>query len=74
MDRALLTGNPHCILEGLIIGAYAIGSHQGFIYTRHDSPQLIQSVETALERAREIGLLGENILGSGFNFDVRSTL
>ena len=70
MDRALLTGNPHCILEGLIIGAYAIGSHQGFIYTRHDSPQLIQSVETAIEMAREAGLLGDNILGSGFSFDV----
>ncbi|MGD8388774.1 MAG: NADH-ubiquinone oxidoreductase-F iron-sulfur binding region domain-containing protein [Desulfobacteraceae bacterium] len=70
MDRALFTGNPHCVLEGLIIGAYAIGSHQGFIYTRHDSPQLIRNIETALAKAREYGLLGENILGSGFDFDV----
>jgi len=70
MDRALFTGNPHCVLEGLIIGAYAIGSHQGFIYTRHDSPQLIQNIETALAKAREYGLLGDDILGSGFDFDV----
>ncbi len=70
MDRALFTGNPHSVLEGLIIGAYAIGSHQGFIYTRHDSPQLIKNINTALEKAREYGLLGENILGTGFSFDV----
>jgi NADH-quinone oxidoreductase subunit F len=70
MDRALFTGNPHKVLEGLIIGAYAIGSHRGFIYTRHDSPQLIEHIETALARAEEYGLLGENILGSGFDFTV----
>jgi NADH-quinone oxidoreductase subunit F len=70
MDRALFTGNPHKVLEGLIIGAYAIGSHQGFIYTRHDSPQLIKHIETAIATAEEYGLLGEDILGSGFNFSV----
>ena len=70
MDRALFTGNPHKVLEGLIIGAYAIGSHQGFIYTRHDSPKLIEHIETALAQAQECGLLGEDILGSGFNFKV----
>jgi NADP-reducing hydrogenase subunit HndC len=70
MDRAIFTGNPHCVLEGLIIGAYAIGSHQGFIYTRHDSPQLRKNIYTALAKAKEYGLLGENILGSGFNFNV----
>jgi NADH-quinone oxidoreductase subunit F len=70
MDRALFTGNPHSILEGLIIGAYAIGAHQGFIYTRHDSPQLRDNIAVALTQAEEYGLLGENILGSGFNFDV----
>ncbi|MDH4258401.1 MAG: NADH-quinone oxidoreductase subunit F, partial [Candidatus Aminicenantes bacterium] len=70
MDRALFTGNPHCVLEGLIIGAYAVGSHQGFIYTRHDTPQLKSNIETALAQAEEYGLLGENILGSGFNFNV----
>jgi len=70
MDRALFTGNPHLVLEGLIIGAYAIGAHQGFIYTRHDSPQLIAHIERALAQAEEYGFLGENILGSGFNFRV----
>jgi NADH-quinone oxidoreductase subunit F len=70
MDRALFTGNPHSVLEGLIIGAYAIGSHQGFIYTRHDSPQLRNTIAVALAQAEEYGLLGENILGSGFNFNV----
>ena len=70
MDRALFTGNPHKVLEGLIIGAYAIGSHQGFIYTRHDSPQLIKHIEKALAQAEDYGLLGEDILGSGFNLHV----
>jgi NADH-quinone oxidoreductase subunit F len=70
MDRALFTGNPHKVLEGLIIGAYAIGSHRGFIYTRHDSPQLIEHIESALAQAEEYGFLGEDILGSGFNLKV----
>jgi NADP-reducing hydrogenase subunit HndC len=70
MDRAIFTGNPHNVLEGLIIGAYAIGSHQGFIYTRHDTPQLKKNIDIALAKAEAYGLLGENILGSGFNFNV----
>ena len=70
MDRALFTGNPHSVLEGLIIGAYAIGSHHGFIYTRHDTPQLKDNIDIAVAKAEEYGLLGENILGSGFNFNV----
>jgi len=70
MDRAIFTGNPHLVLEGLIIGAYAIGARQGFIYTRHDSKQLRKNIDRALEQARQCGLLGDNILGSGFNFDV----
>ena len=70
MDRALLSGNPHIVLEGLIIGAYAIGSYQGFIYTRHDTPQLRDNIAVALTQAEEYGLLGDNILGSGFNFNV----
>jgi len=68
MDRTLLMGNPHSVLEGLIIGAYAIGSHKGYIYTRHDTPLLVDNVSTALNQAKEYGLLGKNILGSGFNF------
>ncbi|HBR22480.1 MAG TPA: NADH-quinone oxidoreductase subunit F, partial [Nitrospiraceae bacterium] len=70
MDRALFQGNPHCILEGLIIGAYTIGAHQGFIYTRHDSPHLRKSIETALAKAEEYGFLGDNIMGSGFSFNI----
>jgi NADH-quinone oxidoreductase subunit F len=70
MDRAMLTGNPHKVLEGLIIGAYAIGAQQGYIYTRHDSPQMAEHIQAALTQAEELGLLGENILGSGFSFRV----
>lgn len=70
MDRAIFTGNPHSVLEGLIIGAYAIGAQKGFIYTRHDSPQLKNNIYLALDKAREYGLLGDNIMGSGFDFDV----
>ncbi|MBW1706750.1 MAG: NAD(P)H-dependent oxidoreductase subunit E [Deltaproteobacteria bacterium] len=70
MDRALFTGNPHSVLEGLIIGAYAIGSHQGFIYTRHDAPRLKNNIDMAVAKAEEYGLLGENILGSGFDLHV----
>jgi len=70
MDRAIFTGNPHCVLEGLIIGAYAIGSHQGFIYTRHDTLRLKNNIDIAIAAAEEYGFLGENILGSGFDFHV----
>ncbi|MFP3975270.1 MAG: NADH-ubiquinone oxidoreductase-F iron-sulfur binding region domain-containing protein [Dehalococcoidia bacterium] len=70
MDRSLLEGNPHSVLEGLTIGAYAIGSHQGFIYVRQEYPLAVENLNIAIEQAREHGLLGENILGSGFNFDV----
>jgi len=71
MNRALMEGNPHSILEGLIIGAYAIGSHEGFIYVRQEYPLAIENMETAIKQAEEIGLLGEDILGSGFDFKVK---
>lgn len=71
MDRALMEGNPHSVLEGLIIGAYAMGSHNGFIYVRMEYPLAVENSRLALEQAREYGLLGENILGMGFDFDVR---
>ena len=71
MDRSLLEGNPHSVLEGLIIGAYAIGSHEGFIYVRQEYPLAVENVTIALEQARKYGLLGKNILGSGFDFDVK---
>ncbi len=70
MDRSLLEGNPHSVIEGLIIGAYAIGSHQGFVYVRQEYPLAVSNLQIALEQARKHGLLGKDILGSGFDFDV----
>jgi NADH:ubiquinone oxidoreductase subunit F (NADH-binding)/(2Fe-2S) ferredoxin/NAD-dependent dihydropyrimidine dehydrogenase PreA subunit len=70
MDRSILEGNPHSVLEGMIIGAYAIGSHDGYIYVRHEYPKAVETFTKALIQAAEYGLLGQNILGSGFNFDV----
>jgi len=70
MDRSLLEGNPHSILEGLIIGAYAIGSSAGFIYVRQEYPLAVENTEYALEQLRQLGLLGPDILGSGFDFDI----
>jgi (2Fe-2S) ferredoxin len=70
MDRSLMEGNPHAILEGLIIGAYAIGSHQGFIYVRQEYPIAYENTIQAIKQAEEYGFLGENILGSGFDFKV----
>ena len=71
MDRSLLEGNPHSILEGLTIGAYAIGSHEGYIYVRQEYPLAVENVNIAIKMAEEHGLLGKNILGSGFDFTVQ---
>jgi NADH-quinone oxidoreductase subunit F len=70
MDRSLLEGNPHSVLEGMIIGAIAIGSNEGYVYVRHEYPLAVTNFSQALESAREYGLLGKNILGTGFDFDV----
>ncbi len=70
MDRALLEGNPHSILEGLIIGGYAIASHEGYFYVRQEYPLAVDNINLAIKQAEEYGLLGENILGSGFDFKV----
>jgi NADH-quinone oxidoreductase subunit F len=70
MDRALLEGNPHAVLEGLTIGAYAIGAHEGYIYVRQEYPLAVENVTIAIKQAEEHGLLGKNILGSGFDFTV----
>jgi NADH-quinone oxidoreductase subunit F len=70
MDRSLLEGNPHSVLEGLLIGAYAIGSHEGYIYVREEYPLALENTKVALRAAKEYGLLGKTILGSGFDFDV----
>jgi NADP-reducing hydrogenase subunit HndC len=71
MDRALLEGNPHSILEGLTIGAYAIGSHEGYIYVRQEYPLAVENVNIAIKKAEEYGFLGKSILGSGFDFIVK---
>ena len=71
MDRSLLEGNPHSILEGLTIGAYAIGSHEGYIYVRQEYPLAVTNVNLAIKLAEEYGLLGKNILGTGFDFTVK---
>lgn len=70
MDRCLLEGNPHLILEGMMIGARAIGARKGYIYARNEYPLAVEHSRTAVEQARELGLLGNNILGSSFSFDV----
>ena len=69
-DRGLIEGNPHSVLEGMIIGAYAMGAHQGFIYIRNEYPLAVELIQKAVDQARTRGLLGENILGSGFTFDL----
>ncbi|MDO9535266.1 MAG: NADH-ubiquinone oxidoreductase-F iron-sulfur binding region domain-containing protein [Bacillota bacterium] len=71
MDRSLLEGNPHSVLEGLAIGAYAIGAHEGYIYVRQEYPLAVENVGIAIRQAEEYGLLGENILGTGFDFNVK---
>ncbi len=71
MDRSVLEGNPHSVLEGMIIGAYAIGSNEGYIYVRQEYPLAVKHFSIALKKACEYGLLGKNILGSKFNFDVK---
>lgn len=74
MDRSLLEGNPHAVLEGMTIGAYAIGACEGYVYVRHEYPLAVINLYTALDQARELGLLGKNILGSGFDFDVHVSI
>ncbi len=71
MDRSLLEGNPHAILEGMLIGAYVIGSRKGHIYVRNEYPLAVKHSQIAVDQARNLGLLGENILGSGFDFDIQ---
>jgi len=70
MDRSLLEADPHTVLEGMIIGAYAIGANYGFVYVRDEYPLAVRRITLAIEQAHEYGLLGKNILGSGFDFDV----
>jgi NADH-quinone oxidoreductase subunit F len=70
MDRAVLEGDPHSVLEGMLIGAYAIGAQKGYIYVRAEYPIAVEHVKAAVSRAEEMGLLGKNILGSPLSFEV----
>ena len=70
MDRSVLEGDPHVVIEAMIIAGYAIGAHQGFIYVRAEYPIAVKRLRIAIGQAREYGLLGKDILGSGFDFDL----
>ena len=70
MDRSVLEGDPHSLIEGMVIGAYAIGAHQGYVYVRAEYPLAVERLEHALGQARENGLLGDDIMGTGFDFDL----
>lgn len=70
MDRALLEGNPFAVLEGLTIGAYAIGASEGYLYVRQEYPLAVENVTLAIRQARELGFIGKDILGSGFDFNI----
>ncbi|MBL7032587.1 MAG: 4Fe-4S binding protein [Candidatus Delongbacteria bacterium] len=71
MDRSIMEGDPHAVLEGMIIAAYAVGANQGYIYVREEYPLAVIHVQKAIEDCREIGLLGKNIFGTEFSFDIR---
>ena len=74
MDRSVIEGNPHSVIEGMIIGAYAIGSSQGYVYIRAEYPLAVERLKIALDQARKRGFLGRNLLGRGFNFDIKIVL
>lgn len=71
MDRSVMEGNPHLVLEGMLIGAFAIGARHGYIYVRNEYPLAVKHAQIAVQQAEELGLLGENILGTGFSFDIK---
>ena len=71
MDRSLMEGNPYGVLEGLLIGAYAIGAHEGYVYVRQEYPLAVENLGIAIGHAEEYGLLGKDILGSGFDFNIQ---
>jgi NADH-quinone oxidoreductase subunit F len=71
MDRSIMEGDPHSVIEGMIIAAFAIGSHQGYLYVRNEYPLAVKNLGIALEQAREYGFLGKNIFNSGFDFEIR---
>jgi NADP-reducing hydrogenase subunit HndC len=70
MDRSILEGDPHSVIEAMIIAGYAIGADQGYIYVRAEYPIAVKRLQIAIKQAKEYGLLGKNIFGTGFNFDL----
>jgi len=74
MDRSVLESDPHTVLEGMMIAAYAMGASKGYFYIRAEYPRAVERVQRAIDQARELGLLGKNILGSGFDFDAKVRL
>ena len=74
MDRSVLEGDPHCVLEAMTIAGYAIGAHQGYIYVRAEYPVAVQRLQIAIDQAHKYGLLGKDILGLGFDFDIEIRL
>ncbi|MDE5666692.1 MAG: NADH-quinone oxidoreductase subunit NuoF [Clostridia bacterium] len=74
MDRSVLEGDPHCVLEAMTIAGYAVGAQEGYIYVRAEYPIAVERLNIAIKQAREYGLLGKNILGSGFDFDIHIRL
>jgi NADH:ubiquinone oxidoreductase subunit F (NADH-binding) len=74
MDRSILENDPHSVLEGMAIGGYAIGASKGFIYVRAEYPTAVKRLRNAIEQAKELGVLGENIFGSDFSFDIELRL
>jgi len=71
MNRSLMEGDPHAIIEGMIIGAYVLGAHEGYIYVRDEYPLAVANLGIAIDQARQYGLLGKDVLGSGFDFDIQ---
>ncbi|MBR6897665.1 MAG: NADH-quinone oxidoreductase subunit NuoF [Lachnospiraceae bacterium] len=74
MDRSILEGDPNCVIEGMAIMAYAVGAHQGYVYVRAEYPIAVERLRIAIDQARKLGLLGRNILDSGFDFDIEIRL
>ncbi len=74
MDRSILEGDPHSVIEAMIINGYAVGSHQGYIYVRAEYPVAVQRLNVAIKQAKEYGFLGKNILGKNFDFDLEVRL
>ncbi|WP_419247558.1 NADH-quinone oxidoreductase subunit NuoF [Ruminococcus albus] len=74
MDRSILEGDPHAVIEAMTIASYAVGAHQGYVYVRAEYPVAVNRLQIALDQAREYGLLGKNILGTGHDFDIEIRL